>query len=99
MAIVWSHASGLSKLEENKYPQYTKGNVKNTELLQTTKEHFLDELKELSIEAEQFARKLCDSCIEKLLSQIDVNFLKNQCEHIKPIGCSTINDYLFSIGL
>lgn len=99
MTIVWSHASGLSKLEENKYPQYTKGNVKNTELLQTTKEHFLDELNELSIEAEQFARKLCDSCIEKLLSQIDVNFLKNHCEHIKPIGCSTINDYLFSIGL
>lgn len=99
MTIVWSQVSNLSTMEDNKYPQYTKGNEKNTELLQITKEKFLDELNMLAIDAEQFARNLCDSCVDKLLSQIDVNFLKNHSEQIKPIGCSTINDYLVSIGL
>ena len=86
-------------MEENKYPQYTKGNVKNSELLQITKEKFLDELNELAIDAEQFAINLCNSCTDKLLSQIDINFLKNHRDHIKTIGCTFINDYLKSIGL
>lgn len=99
MTIVWSHVSSLPNMEENKYPQYTKGNVKNSELLQITKEKFLDELNELAIDAEQFAINLCNSCTDKLLSQIDINFLKNHRDHIKTIGCTFINDYLKSIGL
>lgn len=99
MTLVWSRVPSLSKMEKNQYPQYTKGNEDNFELLQKTKEQFLDELNQLVLEAERFAINLCDSCLEDLLSRIDFGFLNKHSMNLKRCNHEPLNKYLERIGL
>lgn len=99
MTYVWSWSHSSMREDENKHPEYTKGNEKNIILLNETKEKFIDELKILSREAEQFATDICDSCLDKLLCQIDNKFLKKHSENLKQCGCETLNEYLEEIGI
>ena len=99
MTNVWSVAQNTSHKSENKHPEYTRGNERNVELLKETKQEFIDELQNLLSEAEQFATRLCDSFLDKLLCQIDNNFLKNHNHNLKKLNHEPLNQYLRKIGL
>lgn len=51
--------------KENLYPQHTEGLNDNVELLKTTKDNFICELKQLVTEAESYVISLCDLCFPK----------------------------------
>lgn len=99
MTYVWSGVQNTSHKSENKYPEFTRGNEKNVELLKETKQKFIDELQNLLSDAEQFAINICDSCLDKLLCQIDNNFLKMYSDNIKKFNIEPLNKYLSEIGL
>lgn len=99
MTYVWGHAHSVNDDKENKYPQYTKGSLRNAELLKTTKENFLKELRELENDAESFVISLCDECFAKLLEQIDFEFYKKHVSHFKEINNPSLNKHLSKIGL
>ena len=61
--------TSLSILNEEK--QYIRETQKNIELLQETKEKFIEELNLFASDAEQCVLELCDLCMDKLLYQID----------------------------
>lgn len=99
MTYVWSHAHSPNNHKENKYPQYTKGSFSNVELLETTKENFLKELKGLENDAESFVISLCDLCFTKLLDQIDFDFYRKHVNHFKERNNASLNKHLRKIGL
>ena len=51
--------------KENLYPQHTEGLNDNVELLKTTKDNFICELKQLVTEAESYVISLCYLCFPK----------------------------------
>lgn len=99
MTYVWSGVQNTSHKSENTHPEYTRGNERNVELLKETKQKFIDELQNLLSDAEQIATRLCDSFLDKLLYQIDHNFLKKHNENLKKCNHEPLNRYLREIGL
>ena len=99
MTYVWSGVQNTSHKSENEHPEYTRGNERNVELLKETKQKFIDELQNLLSDAEQFSTSLCDSCLEKLLCQIDNNFFKKHSDNLKRCNHEPLNQYLQEIGL
>ena len=89
--------TSLSILNEDQ--QYIRETQKNIELLQRTKEKFIEELNQLSSDAEQCVINLYVLCLDKLLSQIDYEFMKEHCMHIKECNNNSLSDYLVRIGL
>lgn len=89
--------TSLSILNEDQ--QYIRGTQKNIELLQRTKEKFIEELNQLSSDAEQCVIHLCVLCLDKLLSQIDYEFMKVHCMHLKECNNKCLSEYLVRIGL
>lgn len=89
--------TSLSILNEDK--QYIRGMQKNIELLQETKEKFIEELNQLLSDAEQCVIHLCVLCLDKLLSQIDYEFMKDHCMHLKECNNKCLSEYLVRIGL
>lgn len=89
--------TSLSILNEDQ--QYIRETQKNIELLQRTKEKFIEELNQLSSDAEQCVINLYVLCLDKLLSQIDYEFMKEHCMHIKECNNNCLSDYLVRIGL
>ncbi len=89
--------TSLSILNEDQ--QYIRETQKNIELLQRTKEKFIEELHQLSSDAEQCVINLYVLCLDKLLSQIDYEFMKEHCMHIKECNNNSLSDYLVRIGL
>ena len=89
--------TSLSTPNENQ--QYIRGTQKNIELLQETKEKFIEELNLFASDAEQCVLELCDLCMDKLLDQIDYEFMKNHHEHLKACNQKYLNDYLTQIGV
>lgn len=89
--------TSLSILNEDQ--QYIRGTQKNIELLQRTKEKFIEELNQLSSDAEQCVINLYVLCLDKLLSQIDYEFMKEHCMHLKECNNNCLSDYLVRIGL
>jgi hypothetical protein len=89
--------TSLSILNEDQ--QYIRGTQKNIELLQSTKEKFIEELNQLSSDAEQCVIHLCVLCLDKLLSQIDYEFMKDHCMHLKECNNKCLSEYLVRIGL
>lgn len=89
--------TSLSILNEDQ--QYIRGTQKNIELLQRTKEKFIEELNQLSSDAEQCVINLYVLCLDKLLSQIDYKFMKEHCMHLKECNNNCLSDYLVRIGL
>lgn len=83
----------------NEDQQYIRGTQKNIELLQRTKEKFIEELNQLSSDAEQCVINLYVLCLDKLLSQIDYEFMKEHCMHLKECNNNCLSDYLVRIGL
>ena len=83
----------------NEQQQYIRGTQKNIELLQETKEKFIEELNLFASDAEQCVLELCDLCMDKLLDQIDYEFLKKHHEHLKACNQKYLNDYLTQIGV
>ena len=72
---------------------------KNIELLQETKEKFIKELNQLLLDAEQCVMNLYDLCLDKLLLQIDYEFMKKHCIYLKGCNHKCLSDYLMRIGL
>lgn len=83
----------------NENQQYIRGTQKNIELLQETKEKFIEELNLFASVAEQCVLELCDLCMDKLLVQIDYEFMKKHHEHLKACNQKYLNDYLTQIGV
>lgn len=83
----------------NEQQQYIRGTQKNIELLQETKEKFIEELNLFASDAEQCVLELCDLCMDKLLDQIDYEFMKKHHEHLKACNQKYLNDYLTQIGV
>ena len=83
----------------NEQQQYIRGTQKNIELLQETKEKFIEELNLFASDAEQCVLELCDLCMDKLLVQIDYEFMKKHHEHLKACNQKYLNDYLTQIGV
>ena len=96
MTNLWTN---LSKNNDNKNAQYIRGTQKNIELLQKTKEKFIEELNQLLSDAEQCVMNLCDLCLNKLLSQIDYEFMKKHSIDIKECNNKCLSEYLVRIGL
>ena len=96
MTNLWTN---LSKNNDNKKTQYIRGTQKNIELLQKTKEKFIEELNQVVSDAEQCVLELCDLCMDKLLVQIDYEFMKKHHEHLKACNHKYLNDYLTQIGV
>lgn len=96
MTNLWT---SLSMINKNKNPQYIRATQKNIELLQETKEKFIEELNQLLSDAEECVMNLYDLCLDKLLSQIDYDFLKRHCIHLKECNQKCLSDYLVQIGL
>ena len=88
-----------SLLIPNENQQYIRGAQKNIELLQETKEKFIEELNLFASDAEQCVLELCDLCMDKLLDQIDYEFMKKHHEHLKACNQKYLNDYLTQIGV
>lgn len=88
-----------SLLIPNENQQYIRGAQKNIELLQETKEKFIEELNLFASDAEQCVLELCDLCMDKLLVQIDYEFMKKHHEHMKACNQKYLNDYLTQIGV
>ena len=91
--------TNLLVINESKNQQYIRGTQENIELLQETKEKFIKELNQLLLDAEQCVMSLCDLCLDKLLSQIDYEFMKKYCIHLKGCNHKCLTDYLVRIGL
>lgn len=91
--------TNLLVINESKNQQYIRGTQENIELLQETKEKFIKELNQLLLDAEQCVMNLCDLCLDKLLSQIDYEFMKKHCIHLKGCNHKCLTDYLVRIGL
>lgn len=89
--------TSLSTLNEQQ--QYIRGTQKNIELLQENKEKFIEELNLFASDAEQCVLELCDLCMDKLLDQIDYEFMKKHHEHLKACNQKYLNDYLTQIGV
>lgn len=83
----------------NKDKQYIRETQKNIELLKETKEKFIEELNQLLSDAEQCVIHLCVLCLDKLLSQIDYEFMKDHCMHLKECNNKCLSEYLVRIGL
>lgn len=88
-----------SLLIPNENQQYIRGAQKNIELLQETKEKFIEELNLFASDAEQCVLELCDLCMDKLLVQIDYEFMKKHHKHLKACNQKYLNDYLTQIGV
>ena len=91
--------TNLLVINESENQQYIRGTQENIELLQETKEKFIKELNQLLLDAEQCVMNLCDLCLDKLLSQIDYEFMKKHCIHLKGCNHKCLTDYLVRIGL
>lgn len=91
--------TNLLVINESKNQQYIRGTQENIELLQETKEKFIKELNQLLLDAEQCVMNLCDLCLDKLLSQIDYEFMKEHSMHLKECNNNCLSDYLVRIGL
>lgn len=89
--------TSMSILNEDK--QYIRETQKNIELLKETKEKFIEELNQLLSDAEQCVIHLCVLCLDKLLSQIDYEFMKDHCMHLKECNNKCLSEYLVRIGL
>lgn len=96
MTNLWT---SLSMINKNKNPQYIRATQKNIELLQETKEKFIEELNQLLLDAEQCVMNLYDLCLDKLLLQIDYEFMKKHCIYLKGGNHKCLSDYLMRIGL
>ena len=91
--------TNLLVINESKNQQYIRGTQENIKLLQEMKEKFIKELNQLLLDAEQCVMNLCDLCLDKLLSQIDYEFMKKHCIHLKGCNHKCLTDYLVRIGL
>ena len=91
--------TNLLVINESKNQQYIRGTQENIKLLQEMKEKFIKELNQLLLDAEQCVMNLCDLCLDKLLSQIDYEFMKEHCMPLKECNNNCLSDYLVRIGL
>jgi hypothetical protein len=91
--------TNLLVINESKNQQYIRGTQENIELLQETKEKFIKELNQLLLDAEQCVMNLYDLCLDKLLSQIDYEFMKKHSIDIKECNNKCLSEYLVRIGL
>ena len=99
MTLVWTNSHTIDDNKENLYPQYTKGSKDNVELLKTTKDNFINELKQLATEAESYVISLCDLCFPKLLDQVDLDFYIKHGDNLKKLNNMPLNKHLEKIGI
>lgn len=99
MTLVWTKSHIFDDRKENLYPQYTEGSNDNVELLKTTKDNFICELKQLVTEAESYVISLCDLCFPKLLDQVDIDFFIEHGENLKKLNNMPLNKHLEKLGL
>ena len=99
MSLVWTNSHIIDDRKENLYPQYTKGSNDNVELLKTTKDNFINELKQLATEAESYVISLCDLCFPKLLDQVDIDFFIEHGDNLKKLNNMPLNRHIEKIGI
>lgn len=99
MTLVWTKSHIFDDRKENLYPQYTEGSNDNVELLKTTKDNFICELKQLVTEAESYVISLCDMCFPKLLDQVDIDFFIEHGDNLKKLNNMPLNKHLEKLGL
>lgn len=99
MTSVWTNSRNIDESKENMYPQFTKGSNENMELLTTTKDKFICELKQLATEAESYVISLCDLCFPKLLDQVDLDFFIKHVDNLKEVNNISLNKHLKKLGL
>lgn len=99
MTLVWTNSHSIDDKKENLYPQYTKGSNDNVELLEKTKENFINELKQLATEAESYVISLCDLCFVKLLEQVDLDFFRKHGDNLKKLNNIPLNRHIEKLGL
>ncbi len=99
MTYVWTNSHTIDDNKDNLYPQYSKGSIKNIELLKTTKESFINELKQLETDAESYVISLCDICFIKLLDQIDLEFFVKHGDNLKKLNNKSLNKHLERLGI
>lgn len=99
MTYVWTNSHTIDDNKDNLYPQYSKGSIKNIELLKTTKESFINKLKQLETDAESYVISLCDICFIKLLDQIDLEFFVKHGDNLKKLNNKSLNKHLERLGI
>lgn len=99
MTLVWTNSHIIDDRKENLYPQYTKGSNDNVELLKTTKDNFINELKQLATEAESYVISLCDLCFPKLLDQVDIDFFIEHGDNLKKLNNMPLNKHIEKLGI
>lgn len=99
MTLVWTNSHIIDDRKENLYPQYTKGSNDNVELLKTTKDSFINELKQLATEAKSYVISLCDLCFPKLLDQVDIDFFIEHGDNLKKLNNMPLNRHIEKIGI
>lgn len=99
MTLVWTKSHIIDDWKENLYPQYTNGSNDNVELLKTTKDSFIRELKQLATEAESYVISLCDLCFPKLLDQVELDFFIKHGDNLKQLNNKSLNRHLEKLGL
>lgn len=99
MTLVWTNSHIIDDGKENLYPQYTKGSNDNVELLKTTKDNFINELKQLATEAESYVISLCDLCFPKLLDQVDIDFFIEHGGNLKKLNNMPLNRHIEKLGI
>jgi hypothetical protein len=99
MTLVWTKSHIIDDWKENLYPQYTNGSNDNVELLKTTKNSFIRELKQLATKAESYVISLCDLCFPKLLDQVKLDFFIKHGDNLKQLNNKSLNRHLEKLGL
>ena len=98
MTYIWSGVQRDTK-ESNLYPEYTDGTGQNKELLKSTKNDFVEELRQLTIDAESCALCLFEACSEKLLEQIEPDFWEKHSVNMRGCNHKHLNEHLSKLGL
>ena len=85
MTYVWSRAHLGNDINENVYPEYTKGTNENKYLLGNTKSEFIGELEVLIDAAISHTNSLFDLLLPKLIGRMPQDFLKKHRQEFKEL--------------
>lgn len=96
---IWTQLYYSSNMDSCGHPEYIEGTLRNHQLLQESKNKFIEELSQLLSSAEQCVLSFYEHSIEKLLSQINPQFYEKHSKPIRECNIEYLNDYLTRIGL
>jgi hypothetical protein len=85
MTYVWSRAHLGNDINENVYPEYTKGTNENKYLLGNTKSEFIGKLEVLIDAAISHTNSLFDLLLPKLIGRMPQDFLKKHRQEFKEL--------------